>query len=319
MSSALIVRIVGAAVLGVVGWWVWEWIGDTPDFLPWGLSATIAGVAVGAAATPYFTTVPLRLALVRLRLVSASAFLAGTAGLVLGLVVAALISIPLARISGWPGIWVPVALSALLGFLGVAVAVSRGYDLRRILPDTAHSSAPFMTLATQNPIEQEGTYPLPEAQLDRFLLKILIRYPDAEHEVELVRQVTSGQVGEVLDVATVETVVARERVLAMQRCAARVLADDRISDYAVRMVRATRSWPGIAIGAGPRGGIALIRSARARALLAGRDFVIPDDVKAMSLPALRHRISLTPELEIEGHGPDDVLSAVVDSVEAPRT
>ena len=178
---------------------------------------------------------------------------------------------------------------------------------------------PFMTLATQNPIEQEGTYPLPEAQLDRFLLKILIRYPDAEHEVELVRQVTSGQVGEVLDVATVETVVARERVLAMQRCAARVLADDRISDYAVRMVRATRSWPGIAIGAGPRGGIALIRSARARALLAGRDFVIPDDVKAMSLPALRHRISLTPELEIEGHGPDDVLSAVVDSVEAPRT
>ena len=140
MSSALIVRIVGAGVLGVVGWQVWELLGDTPDFLPWGLAATIVGVVVGAAATPYFTIVLLRLALVRLRLVSGPAFLAGTAGLVLGLVVAALISIPLARISGWPGIWVPVALSALLGFLGIAVAVSREQDLRRILPDTAPSS-----------------------------------------------------------------------------------------------------------------------------------------------------------------------------------
>ena len=141
MSSALIVRIVGAGVLGVVGWQVWEWLGDTPDFLPWGLTATIVGVVVGAAATPYFTIVPLRLALVRLRLVSGPAFLAGTAGLVLGLVVAALISIPLARISGWPGIWVPVALSALLGFLGVALAVSRKQDLRSVLPDTASSSS----------------------------------------------------------------------------------------------------------------------------------------------------------------------------------
>ena len=141
MSSALIVRIVGAGVLGVVGWQVWEWLGDTPDFLPWGLTATIVGVVVGAAGTPYFTIVPLRLALVRLRLVDGPAFLAGTAGLVLGLVVAGLISIPLARISGWPGIWVPVALSALLGFLGVALAVSRKQDLRSVLPDTASSSS----------------------------------------------------------------------------------------------------------------------------------------------------------------------------------
>ena len=137
MSSALIVRIVGAGVLGVVGWQVWEWLGDTPDLLPWGLSAAIVGVAVGAVATPYFTVVPLRLALVRLRLVSGPALLVGAAGLVLGLVVAALISIPLARISGWPGIWVPVALSVLLGFLGIQLALGREQDIRRVLPDNA--------------------------------------------------------------------------------------------------------------------------------------------------------------------------------------
>ena len=126
----------------MVGWQLWEWLGDIPDFLPWGLTATIVGVVVGAAASPYLTIIPLRLALVRLRLVSGPTFLAGTAGLVLGLVVAALISIPLARLSGWPGVWVPVAMSALLGFLGVAVAVSREQDLRRILPDTASSDIP---------------------------------------------------------------------------------------------------------------------------------------------------------------------------------
>lgn len=177
---------------------------------------------------------------------------------------------------------------------------------------------PFMVLATQNPIEQEGTYPLPEAQLDRFLLKVLIRYPEAEEETRLVRQVTAGQVGDALDVSPVETVITAAAVESVRAWVADIGVDDRIVDYAVRLVRATREWPGIALGAGPRGSIALIRAARAAAVLAERDYVIPDDIKRVAPPALRHRIALSPELDMEGSSGDDVLRALLEKVEAPR-
>ena len=177
---------------------------------------------------------------------------------------------------------------------------------------------PFMVLATQNPIEQEGTYPLPEAQLDRFLLKVLIRYPVAEEEGRLVRQVTAGQVGDALDVSPVETVITAAGVESVRAHVADIGVDDRIVDYAVRLVRATREWPGIALGAGPRGSIALVRTARAAAVLCERDYVIPDDIKAVALPALRHRIALSPELDMEGSSGDDVLRALLEKVEAPR-
>jgi MoxR-like ATPase len=177
---------------------------------------------------------------------------------------------------------------------------------------------PFMVLATQNPIEQEGTYPLPEAQLDRFLLKVLIRYPEAEEETRLVRQVTAGQVGDALDVSPVETVITAATVESVRARVADIVVDDRIVDYAVRLVRATREWPGIALGAGPRGSIALVRTARAAAVLCERDYVIPDDIKAVALPALRHRIALSPELDMEGSSGDDVLRALLEKVEAPR-
>ena len=177
---------------------------------------------------------------------------------------------------------------------------------------------PFMTLATQNPLEQEGTYPLPEAQLDRFLLKILIEYPSEAEEQALVAQVTGGRVGDALDVTQVATIAKPENILSMQRIAASLRVDRQVNDYAVRIVRATRAWTGIAVGAGPRGGISLIRAARAAALLGGRDFVSPDDIKAMVLPALRHRILLSPELELEGHDADQVLRALLDKVDAPR-
>lgn len=179
-------------------------------------------------------------------------------------------------------------------------------------------SLPFMTLATQNPVEQEGTYPLPEAQLDRFLLKIHIDYPTQEEETHLVKQVTSTKVGDSLDVSAVNALIKPENVLTLQRIAANLRVDERVYDYAVQIVRNTRTWPGISLGAGPRGSIALIRAARGVALLAGRDFVIPDDVKDIALATLRHRIALAPELEIEGHDVDTVLSAVLDQVEAPR-
>jgi MoxR-like ATPase len=177
---------------------------------------------------------------------------------------------------------------------------------------------PFMTLATQNPVEQEGTYPLPEAQLDRFLLKITVNYPTELEEITLVRQVTSSKVGESLDVSNVATVVEPDNILALQKLVAGVNIDDKVYEYAVQIVQATRNWTGISMGAGPRGGISLIRAARAAAVLAERDFVVPDDVKDIALATLRHRIRLAPELEIEGYNTDKVLMAILDKVEAPR-
>ncbi len=178
---------------------------------------------------------------------------------------------------------------------------------------------PFMTLATQNPIEQEGTYPLPEAQLDRFLLKVRMEYPPQAVEVDVVKAVIGGGVGNRLDVDQVTQVVDVDGARALQQATAAVTVDDRVVDYAVRIVRATRGRQGLAIGAGPRGAISLVRVGRAMALLEGRDFVTPDDIKRASLPALRHRVAVAPELEIEGLHCDDALRGVVESVEAPRT
>lgn len=178
--------------------------------------------------------------------------------------------------------------------------------------------APFMVLATQNPIEQEGTYALPEAQLDRFLMKIQMDFPPQDEEVRMVGQVTGNQVGEKLDVSRVNTVIQPAVVTSLQKVATAIRVDAAVLDYAVRIARETRSWNGFSAGAGPRGGIALIRSARAMALLNGRDFVTPDDVKQAALPALRHRVALAPELEIEGHSTDQLLSRLLEQVEAPR-
>ena len=177
---------------------------------------------------------------------------------------------------------------------------------------------PFMVLATQNPIEQEGTYALPEAQLDRFLVKVRIDYPTQAEESAMVRHVTEGKVGDRLDVEAVAQLVKPSTVLTLQSIAASLRVDDAVLDYAVRLVRATRTWAGVVAGAGPRGGISLIRAARAAALMEGRDFVTPDDVKKMALPALRHRIRPSPELELEGRDNDAILKGVIDKIEAPR-
>jgi len=177
---------------------------------------------------------------------------------------------------------------------------------------------PFMVLATQNPIEQEGTYALPEAQLDRFLLKVKIDYPGQAEEAAMVRQVTDGKVGDRLNVEQVSTLLKPNTVVLLQQIAASSRVDDAVLDYAIRLVRATRTWAGVVAGAGPRGGISLVRAARAAALLEGRDFVTPDDVKRMALPALRHRISPSPELELEGRDTDGILKGLLEKIEAPR-
>jgi MoxR-like ATPase len=178
--------------------------------------------------------------------------------------------------------------------------------------------APFLTVATQNPIEQEGTYPLPEAQLDRFLLKILMAYPPHEEEVQMVGAVSAGRTGSDFDLSRVRAVMEPEAMVAMQLGTAQVRVDPVVLDYAVRIARGSREWPGIAMGAGPRGSLALVRAARAQAVLDGRDFVTPDDVRAVAKPTLRHRLALAPEMQIEGRRVDDVLDALLLKVEAPR-
>ena len=179
-------------------------------------------------------------------------------------------------------------------------------------------SPPFLVLATQNPIEQEGTYPLPQAQLDRFLLKVFIDYPQEGDEQALVRQVTRGLVGDRLDTSAIRPLLKVAQVPRLQQHIAGLEMDDEIVNYAVRIVRAARDWDGIDAGPGPRGPIALLRTARAEAFLAGREFVTPDDVKVVAPPVLRHRIRLTTEMEIEGYHPDDLLRDLLDNVPAPR-
>lgn len=176
---------------------------------------------------------------------------------------------------------------------------------------------PFMVMATQNPLEHEGTYPLPEAQLDRFLMHIWIDYPDEQQEIELSKRMAANK-GDQLNTQTINELMTPDDISALQTLLTEMEVDDSIHDYAVRLVRATRDWHGIEVGAGPRGSLALLRTARARALTQGRYFVIPDDVKAMAVAVLRHRIRLSAELEIEGISPSQVIAELVQSVEAPR-
>jgi MoxR-like ATPase len=177
---------------------------------------------------------------------------------------------------------------------------------------------PFMVLATQNPIETEGTYPLPEAQLDRFLLKIEMKYPTQSEEIDIVSRTTTDQAGDELPLSGVSPVLSERAVLALQHLTARQRVDASIVDYAVRIARATREWPGIAAGSGSRGPIALVRAAKAAALMAARPFVLPEDVKTVALAALRHRIAVSADAQLDGRKPDDALSVILEATAAPR-
>ena len=173
---------------------------------------------------------------------------------------------------------------------------------------------PFMVLATQNPIEQEGTYALPEAELDRFIIKINIDYPLAGDEFLIATRYAVESFGGDLD----DTRQVIDVEAAQQQCAA-VEVDDKVAEYAVSLVRATRGTTLLRHGAGPRASIALLRCARAMALMNGVGFVTPDDVKSMVLPVLRHRVILAPEVEIDGLGVDEVLGNLLEKVDAPRS
>jgi MoxR-like ATPase len=177
---------------------------------------------------------------------------------------------------------------------------------------------PFLVLATQNPIENEGTYALPEAALDRFLLKLTMTYPGAEDEVRILTLHLAGSSPERILADQVQPVTDAAGVLALQRTAARILVEPAIVDYAARIVRRTRGWPGLVLGAGPRAGIAILATARALALMRGRAFVVPDDVADAAPACLRHRVILSPEAEVEGRTTDTVVAEVIRSEPVPR-
>jgi len=182
-----------------------------------------------------------------------------------------------------------------------------------------HGLSPaFMVIATQNPIEQEGTYPLPEAQLDRFLFKVDVGYPSRDEERDMVRVHGHRTATPPISEFGVRPVAALEDVLAMRRAVAAIRLEEPIVDYVVDLVRATRGRPALLAGASPRAANMLATAARAHAAVQGRSFVIPDDVKRLALPVLRHRVVLAPGAEVEGMTADAAIRRVVEEVEAPR-
>ncbi len=172
---------------------------------------------------------------------------------------------------------------------------------------------PFLVLATQNPIEYEGTFPLPEAQLDRFLMKLSIGYPSLEEEREILRRRRERRSDDVV----IEQVTDAAELLAMRNAIEDVYVDADIEDYIVRLVAATRTDARVAVGASPRGSLALLKLARVRAALDGRDFVIPDDVKVFVRPALAHRLILTPDLWMQRRAADEILASALHATPAP--
>ncbi len=174
---------------------------------------------------------------------------------------------------------------------------------------------PFLVLATQNPVEYEGTYPLPEAELDRFLFKAVVRYPEPDQERAILRA-HDGR-APVADIAALEPLPGGTLAAAREEADAVTVAD-AVLDYIARIVEATRSSPDVLLGASPRAGVHLMRAAKAAAAIDGRDFVTPDDVKALALPALRHRVVLKAEAEIEGLDADAAIRRVLSRLDVPR-
>jgi MoxR-like ATPase len=172
---------------------------------------------------------------------------------------------------------------------------------------------PFLVIATQNPIELEGTYPLPEAQLDRFLLRVGVGYPDPDSEREILKRRRERRT----DDATVPTIITRPDLLAMQEALEDVFVSDPLERYIVALAQATRSDPRVMLGASPRGSLAVLKLARAEAAIRGRDFVVPDDVKAVAVAALAHRLVLRPELWISRTTPAQVVETLLREVPAP--
>ena len=177
---------------------------------------------------------------------------------------------------------------------------------------------PFCVAATQNPVEYEGTYPLPEAQLDRFLLKLAVNLPDRDDEIAILARHAAGFDPRELSAAGIRPVAGAAELAAARAAALQVHAAPEIAGYIVDLCRATRQSPSLLLGVSPRGATALLATSRAWAWLSGRDYLTPDDVKALARPTFRHRVQLRPEAELDGATPDGVLEAVLAAVPVPR-
>ena len=192
-------------------------------------------------------------------------------------------------------------------------------ERRVTLDGTAHALSPrFLVVATQNPIESQGVYPLPEAQLDRFLFKLLVGYPGAEEEAAIVARYGAGGGAVRPDALGIAAVADAARIDAAVLGVAAVTLAQPVADYIVRLVRATRATTELSSGASPRAAVLLAQAARARAALDARDYVVPDDVKALAPAVLRHRLLLSPVAEIEGRSGEAIVSELVERTEAPR-
>ena len=177
--------------------------------------------------------------------------------------------------------------------------------------DTLKLEKPFIVIATENPVEMEGTYPLPEAQVDRFLLKIWLDYPEQDEEVDIMRRQISGES------PSVDKITNAEEILAAQRLVNMVYIDDRILKYIRDVILKTRNHPQIALGCSPRAGLTLMKCGKARAAILGRTYVTPDDVRALTVPALNHRILLKPEAELEGLDVNAVIKGIIEDIPVP--
>jgi MoxR-like ATPase len=175
---------------------------------------------------------------------------------------------------------------------------------------------PYIVVATQNPIEQEGTYRLPEAQLDRFLFKIVVNYPDLEQEIAIING--HHQRKGVLPVQEVKPILTAAQVTAYRNAVQHVHIESNLVRYIAQIVNETRNNNALYLGASPRASVAVLNSAKAYAAVHGRDFVTPEDIKTVAVPALRHRVMLTPDKEMEGLTTDEVVKQIIDKIEVPR-
>jgi MoxR-like ATPase len=184
---------------------------------------------------------------------------------------------------------------------------------------TSYPMSPVFTVfATQNPVEFEGTYPLPEAQVDRFMMKIIVKYPPETAEEQILDKVENGFDSSNLDTIDIRKILDLERLTTIRELTKKVHVEEVVRRYVTKIVRATRSKPQITLGASPRAGVMLMCAAKARALVAGREYVTPDDVKTTAPPVLRHRILLVPEAEVEGKTTDDCINDILLTIEVPR-
>ena len=197
-------------------------------------------------------------------------------------------------------------------------ALFEAMEERQITVDgkTYPLDAPFMVLATQNPIEQEGTYRLPEAQLDRFLFKIYVGYPSLEDEGIMLTNFHNNS--HIIDLNKINKVLNKASINDLKKLTTKIVIEENLIKYISQIVQATRKNSGLFLGASPRASIAILNSAKANACLQNRDFVTPDDIKFVAFPVLRHRVILTPEKEMEGVGVDTIIQQIIDKVEVPR-